>query len=94
MTDTASHPTIADDIETGVDTPSERLTRQADALLAEGPTLAPRPLRQALPEDAVRVRDWGRDRASRLRRTVQDEPVKASLYALGLGVLIGLLAAR
>lgn len=94
MTDTDSGPTIADDIETGVDTPASRLDRQADALLAKGRSFAPRPLHRALPEDAALVRDWGRARASRLRETIQEEPIKASAYALGLGVVIGLLAAR
>lgn len=94
MTDTNSGPTIADDIETDVETPSDRLDRRADALLAESRTFAPRPLHKALPEDAALVRDWGRTRAARLRDTIQEEPIKASVYALGLGVVIGLLAAR
>jgi len=40
------------------------------------------------------VGDWGRARAGRLRHTVEDEPIRYSLYALGIGLLIGLLAAR
>jgi hypothetical protein len=38
--------------------------------------------------------DWGRTRAQRLRGSVESDPVRASLYALGIGVVIGLLAAR
>jgi hypothetical protein len=40
------------------------------------------------------ARDWGRTRAERVRRAVEDEPMKATLYALGLGVVIGMLMAR
>ena len=40
------------------------------------------------------ARAWRRTRAERLRRAVEDEPVRATLYALGLGVVIGMLIAR
>jgi hypothetical protein len=96
MTDPYAAPTRPDDIEDGSDTASVQLDREADALLlgAEERSFAARPLRQAVREDAVQVRDWGRERAVRLRGAVEDEPVKATLYALGLGVVIGLLIAR
>ena len=85
-----------EDIEGDVDTVSARLDREADAILAsdERRAFAPRPLRRAVREDAVLARDWGRHRAERLREAVETEPVKATLYALGIGVIIGLLAAR
>lgn len=69
------------------------LDREADAiLLAE--RAHHRPLRQAVREDAVAARDWGRNRVGSLRGAIEAEPLKATLYALGAGVLIGLLAAR
>jgi ElaB/YqjD/DUF883 family membrane-anchored ribosome-binding protein len=96
MTDAYSAPTPTEDIEDDVDTASARLDREADAILREAETRAfgPRPLRQAVREDAAQARNWGRERAARLRGVVEDEPVKATLYALGLGIVIGLLIAR
>jgi hypothetical protein len=96
MTDAYSAPIPARDIEDDTDTTSARLEQEADAILldAENGTNSPRPLRDAVREDALVARDWGRDRALRLRGAVESEPVKATLYALGLGVVIGLLIAR
>ncbi len=96
MTDPYTGQIPAEDIETDPDTASARLDREADAILAdaEARSFGPRPLRQAVREDAAMARDWGRERATRLRGAVETEPVKATLYALGLGVVIGLLVAR
>lgn len=96
MTETYTGPTAPEDIDDGVDTTTAGLDRQADALLREDETrtFGARPLRQAVREDAGAARDWGRGRADRLRDAVESDPVKASLYALGLGVVIGLLVAR
>lgn len=96
MTDIYSAPPRVEDIEDDVDTVSARLDREGDAILfdAETTTFEPRPLRDAVREDAAMARDWGRERASRLRDAVETEPVKATLYALGLGVVIGLLISR
>ncbi|MGZ9099389.1 MAG: hypothetical protein ACXW3O_06775 [Brevundimonas sp.] len=96
MTDPYAGATPAEDIEDAADSTSARLDRQADAILreAEARAFEPRPLRQAVREDAAQARDWGRERAARLRGAVETEPVKATLYALGLGVVIGLLIAR
>lgn len=96
MTDPNADAQAVDDIEDGDDTVSARLDRQADAILQsdEMRSLGVRPLRQALREDAALARNWGRERALRLRGAVQDEPVRATVWALGLGLLIGLLAAR
>jgi hypothetical protein len=87
--------TYADDID-DPETPSSRLDREAAEILQQDEMrrLGVRPLRQAVKEDARLLRDWGRARADRLRHTVEDEPVRYSLYALGIGLLIGLLAAR
>lgn len=85
-----------EDIEDGADAASARLDREADAILRdEGMrSLGVRPLRQALREDVALARTWGRNRARRLRNAVQDEPDRATAWALGVGLLIGLLAAR
>jgi ElaB/YqjD/DUF883 family membrane-anchored ribosome-binding protein len=100
MTDPYPSPyagsTSADDIVDETNSPSARLDRQADAILA-GPETSEagvRPLRQAVREDVTLARDWGRQKARVARDAVQAEPVRATLYALGLGVIIGLLVAR
>lgn len=96
MTESYTGPTIADDIDDEADTATARLDRQANAILLEGEsrTFGARPLRQAVREDAGLARAWSRGRVQSLRGAVEAEPVKASLYALGLGVVIGMLAAR
>ncbi len=96
MTETYTGPTTPDDIEDAPDLESARLEREADALLLEGEarTFGPRPIHDAVREDAAAARDWGRNRARRLRSAVEDEPMKATIYALGLGVVIGMLVAR
>ena len=96
MTETYTGPTRPEDIEDATDLESARLEREADAILLEGEarTFGPRPIHEAVREDAMAARDWGRTRAERVRRAVEDEPMKATLYALGLGVVIGMLMAR
>lgn len=96
MTESYSADVQADEIDTP-DTPTADLDRQADALLREGERKTfggVSAVRQAIREDAAASRDWARDRARRLNATVREEPIRASLYALGIGVVIGLLAAR
>jgi hypothetical protein len=96
MTETYTGPTSPEDIDDQVDLESARLEREADAILMDGEARAfePRPIHEAVREDALAARDWSRMRAERLRRAVEDEPMKATLYALGLGVVIGMLIAR
>lgn len=94
MTETYTGPTNVEDIEDAADGVTGALNRQADQILAEDRSFGARPLRQAIREDAVQARDWGVTRSGRLREAVEAEPVKATLYALGIGVVIGLLAAR
>lgn len=96
MTDTYSGPTRIEDIEDDAGGTKAALDRRVDEVLAaaEHQAAGSRPLRQAVREDAAQARDWGRDRAGRLRGAVEAEPMKATLYALGIGVLIGILAAR
>lgn len=94
MTETYTGATPADEIDGDIDLPSDQLEREADAILLEDRTIGPRPLHEAVREDALAARDWGRTRAVRLRRAVEDEPIRATLYALGIGLVIGLLMAR
>jgi len=96
MTDRYTGPISPDDIDGEADVASLELEREADAILVEGEARAygPRPVHEAVREDAMAARAWSRARAERLRRAVEDEPVRATLYALGLGVVIGMLIAR
>lgn len=96
MTDTYSGPNSIDEIEDDSGGTTAELERRADAILAgaERQAAGSRPLRQAVREDAAQARAWGRNRAGQLRGAVEAEPMKATLYALGIGVLIGILAAR
>nr|WP_303706299.1 hypothetical protein [Brevundimonas naejangsanensis] len=88
-TDGAPSP---EDITEDRSTLGDRLEGAADEILAAGSR--PRPLRQAVREDAAGVRDWARHRGSEACEAIRDEPIRMTLYALGIGVLIGLLAAR
>lgn len=81
-----------EDIVNGTATETLRLEREADAIIARN--IPPRPLRRAVREDAAEARAWADHRVKRARDAIREEPIRASLYALGLGVLIGLLAAR
>lgn len=51
-------------------------------------------LRGAVRSDLEHGRDWARQRAERARGRIADRPVESTLYALGVGVLIGLLLRR
>ena len=96
MTDRYTGPISPDDIDGEADVASLELEREADAILVEGEARAfgPRPVHEAMRDDAMMARAWSRTRAERLRRAVEHEPVRATLYALGLGVVIGMLIAR
>jgi len=96
MTDAYTGQIRPEDIDDQPDLESARLEREADAILMEGEARAfgPRPIHEAVREDALAARAWGQTRAERLRRAVEDEPMRATLYALGLGVVIGMLIAR
>lgn len=99
----AASPEIADDED---DRPSAALEREGDAILAGAGAGAEtedqdeteiRPvnsLRQAVREDLADGQLWLSRRGARAREAVQDEPVRATLYALGIGVVIGLILAR
>lgn len=81
-----------EDIVNGTSTRTSLLEEEAEAILVQGST--PRPLHVAVREDADEVRAWAELRVRRARDAIRDEPMRATLYALGIGVIIGLLAAR
>ncbi len=87
-------PDVIDDLE---DTSSARLSRQADAILAdaeERPYTRTTSVRQAVRDDLAQGRQWSAERAERTREAILEEPLKATLYALAAGVVIGLLLRR
>lgn len=81
-----------EDIVNGTATRSLRLEEEADAIIARN--IPPRPLRQAVRADAAEARAWTDRRVKRARDAIREEPIRSGLYALGIGVIIGLLAAR
>ena len=83
---------LPEDIIIGSATESQRLEQEADAILANG--VQPRPIHEAVREDAAEARAWADRRVKRARDAIRDQPTRATLYALGIGVIIGLLAAR
>lgn len=98
MSETYASTPVADDIvDDGFDRPSAVLDRAADRILledAEQDTRRVDSLRQAVREDVARGREWSRQTAERTREAVEAEPMKATLYALGAGILLGLLLRR
>lgn len=96
MTDINGAENFTDDI---VEEPSTatRLDREASAFLSRserrpsGPTTS---VRQAVREDLDQGRQWARDRVGATRDAITDQPMISTLYALGAGVLIGLLIRR
>ena len=97
MSDAYNPAPIFDDIVDADGAPSMRIDRDADALLArsEGRSYAPvESVRQAVHEDIRDGRAWARQRAERTRSAIQDQPMRTTLYAVGTGILIGLLLRR
>lgn len=92
MPDPYSPTPSPEDIVNGTSTRTSMLEEEADAILVRGAT--PRPLHVAVREDAEEARAWADRRVKRARDAIRDEPMRATLYALGIGVIIGLLAAR
>jgi ElaB/YqjD/DUF883 family membrane-anchored ribosome-binding protein len=79
------------------DTPSARLDRQADGLLNDAEDRAfarSEGIRKAVRSDLHQGKQWATDRAEQTRDAIRDEPMKTALYAVGVGVLIGLLLRR
>ena len=91
MTDTDNAIDIVDEPEgLGAD-----LNRQADAFLAENADRRPvTSVRGAVKEDASFIRDSARQTTVRVRERVAANPKSSVLYALGAGVMLGLILAR
>lgn len=97
MTETYTGTIPADDIDDALDTTSARLSRQADELLSNAETRSfesGASLRQAIRDDVEQAQLWARERAERSREVIQEEPLRATAYAVGIGLLIGLLLRR
>ncbi|MBA4806837.1 MAG: hypothetical protein KKF33_20420 [Alphaproteobacteria bacterium] len=97
MTQTPIAPPSPDDIVLEDKDLTQRLDRQADEIIAAGEarnfedSLS---LRQAVREDAEMIRQKFSDRVATTRDGIRDRPMETTLYALGLGVIIGMLLRR
>lgn len=98
MSEIYASTAVADDIiDDGFDRPSTLLDRAADRILLEDAARERRrvaSVRRALGEDLAQGRAWSRARADQARLAVEAEPLRATLYALGAGVVLGLLLRR
>lgn len=97
MTDINPAALSAEDILDEGDEKRARLDRAGDRWMAEaeGRTFArDAGVRQALRSDLETGRDWARDQAVLTRSRIEEKPLKATAFALGVGVLIGLLLRR
>ena len=96
MTSSPIAPPSPDDIVLEDEDLTQRLDREADALLAKGDRASARvsSVRQAVREDAAQVRERVNQRVAQARDGIREEPMRTTLYALGLGVLIGMLLRR
>ncbi len=93
MTDPYAAQGLADDIDTDLNAPSQRLSRQADSILDEADARL-NSLRARVRADLHEGRVWAEQRTDRAREAIQEEPLRAAAYAVGIGVLIGLLLRR
>ena len=95
MTETYTTATSPEDIVDDLDRPSADLERQADRILEEGRSYRPvTSVRAAVREDVSKGRDWLRQQSDRAKAKIEDKPMKATVYALGIGLIAGLLIAR
>ena len=100
MTDNFSaqtDPDITDDIIDDEPTATTRLDREASAFLAQADTKPFAPttsVRKAVREDLDHGRQWARHRTDAARDAIVEQPLVSTFYALGAGVLIGLLLRR
>ena len=97
MTDINRDALSAEDIIDDIDDERARLDRAGDSWMAdaEARSFAKQGgLRDAVRSDIETGRDWARERAFMARTKIEEKPMKATLYALGVGVMIGLLLRR
>jgi ElaB/YqjD/DUF883 family membrane-anchored ribosome-binding protein len=97
VTETYGSNPIIDEILDDDDTASVRLDRAATERLARAESRAfasTTSVRQAVRDDIAQGRDWARAKAEITRDAIVEQPLKSALYAVGVGVLIGLLLRR
>lgn len=94
MTDTLAHETLVDDVDDSMDSISSRLSRQADAILSGGADERHERLRQAIRDDLGQGCHWAGEQARHARSVIRDEPIRAAAWAVGIGILTGLLLRR
>ncbi|WP_298163044.1 hypothetical protein [Brevundimonas sp.] len=97
MTDINPAALSPEDIVDESDRQRARLDRAGDRWMAEaeGRTFArDAGVRQALRSDLQTGRDRAREQAALIRSRIEERPMKATVLALGVGVLIGLLLRR
>jgi hypothetical protein len=97
MTDINPTNLSAEDIIDDADERRAELDSAGDLWLAGGEPKSfarDQGLRQAVRSDLETGRDWARERAFLARNKIEEKPLKATVYALGFGVLIGLLLRR
>lgn len=99
MTDIARDPTLDRDFRLDIvdeaDGLGADLNRQADALLEENADRYPvTSVRGAVREDFAGLKGAARAKSQQAREHVVAHPQKSVLYALGVGVLLGLILAR
>lgn len=94
MTDIYANESLVDDLDDPMNSVSARLSGRADSILLGASGASPESLRRAIREDLEQGRDWAGERARRARSAIRDEPVRAAAYAVGVGILIGLLLRR
>ncbi len=97
MTDINPNTLSAEDIVDDVDERRARLDRAGDLWMADGEAQSfarSSGLRQAVRSDLETGREWAKERAFIARTQIEEKPLKATIYALGVGVLIGILLRR
>lgn len=97
MTDINPTALSAEDIVDDVDDQPARLDRAGDHWMADAGTRTfarEQGLRGAARSDIETGRDWAREQAFLARTRIEERPLKATVYALGVGLLIGLLLRR
>ena len=97
MTDINRNALSAEDIVDDADDQRARLDRAGDRWMADAEARSfarQAGLREAVRSDIETGRDWARERAFLARTRIEEKPLKATAYALGVGLLIGLLLRR
>ncbi|MCV0413543.1 MAG: hypothetical protein DI552_04820 [Brevundimonas sp.] len=97
MTQTPIAPASPDDIVLEDDSLTHRLDVAADEMIAAGERRSfdrPDSLRGAVKADAARLREGVEDGVVQARERIRQSPERATLYALGIGVILGMLLRR